>query len=79
MIKGKKKVELENTLVFRKGTARKALQDVLFILKDRLQHDEDTHRQVVLILRTQFTIVTELIYPFLPNPIKKKHKWGDGI
>lgn len=36
MIKGKKKVELENTLVFRKDTARKALQDVLFILKDRL-------------------------------------------
>lgn len=34
--KKNKKVGMEKTLVSRKCTARKALQDVLFILKDRL-------------------------------------------
>lgn len=50
MTEKRKSVELEKTLVSRKGTARKAPQEVLFILKDTLQHDEDTFRQALLIL-----------------------------
>lgn len=44
---------MKENCVLRKSTARKALQAVLFILKDRLQHHEDAFRQAVLILGTQ--------------------------